>query len=117
MVDLADISRRFDSTVWLAIAVLGLLVFLVGAYEPALSGLPGAGYLSLGIAFAGGAVALLGFSAFYDQRRYERDHPRRRPLGRRAREIAIAPSLEVYDPRERGGAASRAREPAPDRER
>lgn len=99
MVELSDLARRFDSTVWLGVGVLGILVFLVGAYTPALAGLPDAYYLSLGVAFAGGAIALLGFSCYYDQRQYEKLHPRRRPLGRRAKEIAIAPSLEVYDPR------------------
>lgn len=99
MVELSDLARRFDSTVWLGVGVLGILVFLVGAYTPALAGLPDAYYLSLGIAFVGGAIALLGFSCYYDQRQYEKLHPRRRPLGKRAKEIAIAPSLEVYDPR------------------
>ncbi len=99
MVELSHLARRFDSTVWLGVGVLGILVFLVGAYTPALASLPDAYYLSLGVAFAGGAIALLGFSCYYDQRQYEKHHPRRRPLGKRAKEIAIAPSLEVYDPR------------------
>lgn len=100
MLELTSLARRFDSTVWLGVGVLGLLVFLVGAYTPALSGLPGSVYLSYGFAFLGGAIALLGFSCYLEQRTYEKLHPRRRrPLEGRSRQMAIAPSFEVYDPR------------------
>lgn len=98
MPELSEIARRFDSTVWLGVGVLGILVFFVGAYTPALASLPDAVYLSFGVAFVGGAIALLGFSCYYDQRGYEKHHPRRRALSPRAREISIAPSLEVYHP-------------------
>jgi len=99
MVELSEVSKYLDSTGWLGVGVLGALLFLVGIYRPALSGVPYGGYLAIGIAIAGGAIAVLGFSAYFERRTYERLHPRRPPLrGERVRQISIAPSLEVYDP-------------------
>jgi len=97
--DINDLSRYLDASAWLGVGVLGLLLFLLGVYQPALSGLPYSAYLRIAVAIAGGAVAVLGLSFWYDRREYERRHPRRPPVGRRAREIEIAPSLEIYDPK------------------
>jgi hypothetical protein len=98
MVDVQDVSQYLDASAWIGVGVLGILLFGVGIYTPALGSLPGAVYLQAVVAIAGGAVAVLGFTCYYDRREYERRHPKRRPLKGRALEIAIAPSLEVYRP-------------------
>jgi hypothetical protein len=99
MDDLNELSRYLDASAWFGVGVLGVLLFLLGVYQPALSGLPYAAYLRVVVAIAGGAVAVLGFSFGYDRREYELRHPRRPAPGKRAKEIEIAPSLEVYDPK------------------
>lgn len=98
MADLASLANRLDSSVWTGIGALGVLVFLVGIYEPALAGLPYPAILEVVLAVAGAALAVLGFSFASERRAAERKgaRPTRpRPPGRNP----IAPSLEVYDPR------------------
>ncbi|MCI4354168.1 MAG: hypothetical protein L3K06_02240 [Thermoplasmata archaeon] len=102
MDDLNELAEYLDASAWLGVGVLGVLLFLLGVYQPALASLPGAGYVRVAVAIGGGAVAVLGFSFWYDRREYERRHPRRPAVNARAREIEIAPSLEVYDPRRVG---------------
>lgn len=99
MAELNDLSRHLDASAWLGVGVLGLLLFLLGVYQPALAALPVAWAIRIVVAIAGGAIAVLGFSFWWDRRNYEVAHPPRPPPKRRAREIEIAPSLEVYDPR------------------
>lgn len=97
--DTSALVLRLDASVWLGVGVLGVLVFLVGIYIPAIAGIPYADLVRDGVAVAGGAVAVFGFSLFADRRTYDRTHPRRGVPRGRNRELAIAPSLEVYDPR------------------
>ncbi|HXQ48432.1 MAG TPA: hypothetical protein VN842_01445 [Thermoplasmata archaeon] len=94
-----EIAQYLDASAWLGVGALGVLLFLLGIYQPALASLPYSAYLRVVVAVAGGAVAVMGFSFWYDRREYERRHPVRPPVGPRAREIEIAPSLEVYDPK------------------
>ncbi len=87
---------------FLALGVVGLLGFLV-----ALGRLV---YLDrdLGVAACAGCGALLmyGFSEAYELRKaQQRRGPRPPRLTGRARELGIAPSFEVYDPRGRSDPA------------
>jgi hypothetical protein len=93
-----DYARYLDSTGWLGIGIVGVLVFVLGIYRPALARLPQSGYLGIACAIVGGAVAVVGFSFASDRRKYERAHPRQSRPRAREREIAIAPSFEVYRP-------------------
>lgn len=98
MVDLEGLRHRLDASAWLGVGIVGALVFLAGIYEPAYKGVHYAQYIQAGVAIAGGALAVLGLSFWWDQREEDIAHPRRPPLRGRAREIGIAPSLEVYRP-------------------
>lgn len=95
----ARAADSLDASVWLGVGVVGVLVFFLGIWKPALAKLPYSGDLQVVVAIAGGAIAYVGFSNWWDARAYEKLHPRRPPLRGRAREVAIAPSFEVYDPR------------------
>jgi hypothetical protein len=99
MDDPNELARYLDASAWLGIGVLGILLFLLGIYQPALASVPYAGYVRIAVAVVGGAVAVLGLSFWYDRREHERRHPRRPAPGARTRQIEIAPSLEVYDPK------------------
>ncbi len=99
MDNLNELAQYLDASAWLGVGALGVLLFLLGVYQPALASLPYASYLQVGVAIGGGAVAVMGFSFWYDRREYERRHPKRPQVKPRAREIEIAPSLEVYDPK------------------
>jgi len=99
MDDVNELARYLDSSAWFVVGVLGVLLFLLGIYQPALASLPDATYLRIAVAVVGGAVAVLGLSFGYDRREYERRHPRRPSPGARVRQIEIAPSLEIYSPR------------------
>jgi hypothetical protein len=98
MDDPNELAQYLDASAWFIVGVLGVLLFLLGVYQPALASLPESGYLRIVVAIGGGALAVMGFSFGYDRREYERRHPRRPAPGRRVREIEIAPSLEVYRP-------------------
>jgi len=112
MVDVQEVSKYLDSSAWVGVGVLGILLFVVGVYTPALGFLPAAAYAQAGVAIAGGAIAVLGFTCYYDRREYEQRHPKRRPLKGRALELAIAPSLEVYRPGPAAPIETEARTPA-----
>jgi hypothetical protein len=99
MADFASLGARLDATVWTGVGVLGVLVFLVGIYEPALAGLPYASILGIVVAVAGAVVAVLGFSLAAQQREAQRRGLARRAPPRVASQQQIVPSLEVYDPR------------------
>lgn len=112
MVDTEEIRRRLDASSWLGVGVIGLAVFALGVYQPALGRFPHADALRLVVAIAGGVISVAGLTFWWDSRAEEREHPRRRPLKGRARELSIAPSLEVYHPDTVGSV--RALPPPPD---
>jgi hypothetical protein len=87
---------QLHSSVWFGLAAAAILGLLVAVFRLVLLN------VDLGIAAAAGCGAL----AYYALDRgwtlraeEERAGPARRPLAGRAKEIALAPSLEVYDPR------------------
>ena len=98
MSDINDLSRYLDSTGWAGVGVVGVLLFVLGVYEPALATLPEGGYIGIGVAIAGGAIAVMGFGFAYDRREYERRHPKRATPRAGQRQVEIAPSLEIYHP-------------------
>ena len=98
MATVESVRRSLSASSWLGVGVVGIVVFVLGIYTPALARFAYSADLQIGIAVAGGAVAVLGFSFWWDQRAEETAHPVRRPLTGRAREMSIAPSLEVYRP-------------------
>lgn len=98
MVDTEEIRRRLDASSWLGVGVIGLAVFALGVYQPALGRLMHADALRLVVAVAGGVISVMGLTFWWDARAEELEHPRRPPLKGRARELAIAPSFEVYRP-------------------
>ncbi|HYK93743.1 MAG TPA: hypothetical protein VEY07_06845 [Thermoplasmata archaeon] len=93
-----SVRRALPATSWLGVGVVGIVIFLLGIYTPALARFAYSGYLQVTIAILGGATAVVGFTFWWDARGEEREHPPVRPLTGRAREMAIAPSLEVYRP-------------------
>jgi hypothetical protein len=98
MADLSTLSARFDATVWTGVGILGILLFVVGIYQPALAGLPDANALGILVAVGGAAIAVFGFTLAQDRRALDRKRPRRLGQAEPA-DRSIAPSLEVYDPR------------------
>jgi hypothetical protein len=90
--------KTVEPNVYFALGVVGAAVFLVGVFKPLLGRLPFSAYLGIVIAAAGGALAVFGFSRWYDARQPP-THPALLPGDERDR-IRQASSFEVYDPRE-----------------
>ena len=89
-------AARADPDLWVAVGIVGVIVFLIGIYQPALGRLPYPGVLETAVAVAGAATAVLGFT--YAQRaRAARGPvgagPAANPL------MHLGPSIELYDPR------------------
>jgi hypothetical protein len=85
-----------DPDLWVAVGIVGVVVFLIGVYQPALARFPYPGALQVGVAVAGACLAVLGFT--YAQR--ARAHRPRRALPPAADRVQrLGPSFEVYDPR------------------
>ncbi|MFI5418441.1 MAG: hypothetical protein ACHQ2Y_06055 [Candidatus Lutacidiplasmatales archaeon] len=93
----ADVQR--EATTWLGVGAFGVLLAAIGIYIPALSSVPFPAELRIVLAVGGGAIAVYGFSTYWDARIYEAKHPIFRPLKGRAKDLTIAPSFEVYDPK------------------
>lgn len=83
-------------TLWFALGVIAVIGCVLAAFRLALYD----GLLGIGAAAGAGAVAYYAFDHGYElyQERAKRRPPG--PLSKRARELTLAPSLEVYDPRE-----------------
>jgi len=97
--DGSPLSARLDASVWAGIGAVGILVFLVGIYRPALAGVPYDWLLEIVLAVAGACLAVAGFSFALDQRKAAADRPRR--VRRVPAELTdeFGPTFEVYDPR------------------
>jgi hypothetical protein len=111
-----DVPEPPDSTVWLALAVVGLIVFFLGVWMPAFSSVPHAYrlYVQGAVAVVGGALFVLGLSFWYDVRHGEKPGPGGPPT--RATKVSLGPSFEIYDPRtaQPVGPPPPAEPPAPD---
>jgi hypothetical protein len=55
-------AARGSLATWVAVAVLGAAVFVVGIWEPAWSGVTDGGYLEVAVAAVGGALAYVGIA-------------------------------------------------------
>ncbi|MCI4367051.1 MAG: hypothetical protein L3K08_04810, partial [Thermoplasmata archaeon] len=85
-----------SSSVWIGVALAAIFGFVAAAFKLVLL------YPFVGIAAAAacGALAYYALDQGWTLRAEEqRRGPTQRPLRGRAKEIALAPSLEVYDPR------------------
>ena len=98
------IRTSLDASVWFGVGVVGVVLFVIGVYIPALAGLPAAVWLRYVFAIAGGMLAMLGFSFWWEGRQ---EPPR---ASARTRKGAAAPpahpfgpSFEVYQPPPREG--------------
>lgn len=98
MATIESVRRSMSATSWLGVGVVGLAVFLLGIYRPALARFPYSADLQIAVAILGGAITVVGLSFWWDSRAEEIKHPPQRPLKGRAKEIGIAPSFEVYRP-------------------
>jgi hypothetical protein len=114
MATLDSVRRSLPASSWLGVAIIGVAVFVVGVYTPALARFAYSGALQIGLAAVGGAIAVVGLSFWWDARADERAHPPQRPLRGHAREVAIAPSFEVYRPGPSARPPARPAEPPDD---
>jgi hypothetical protein len=99
------IRTSLDASAWLGLGVLGVILFVIGVYIPALAGLPDAVWLRYVFAIAGGMLAMLGFS-FWWEGHQEPPRPSRRTRKGGAAAAApnpFGPSFEVYRPPPREG--------------
>jgi hypothetical protein len=90
-----------DLTTWAGIGIVGLLVFLVGVYQPIWAHVKDGPYLAIVVAIVGGIVVAIGFGFAYDLREAT-IHPPRQPPKEDADKGSIrsAPSFEIYRPGE-----------------
>jgi hypothetical protein len=91
-----------DSPKYAAVAVVGIVLFLVGIVIPVLAWAPDAAYVRLGVAALGGFLAMFGLIRWYDLRH----GPRGRAPPPAPGKIAGLPSIEFFSP-------PRANEPTP----
>ncbi|HEV2450093.1 MAG TPA: hypothetical protein VGU43_06780 [Thermoplasmata archaeon] len=99
------LRRSVDPSVWVGIGAVGLVLFVIGVYIPALRGVPGAVWLRYLFAIAGGMLGMLGFSFWWEGRQ---EPPRASSRARRRGASAppahpFGPSFEVYRPPPREG--------------
>lgn len=95
-------KRPVDANVWFGLGIFGIVVIAIGIWSPLYAFVP-VSYrwvVQTAIVFAGFSCSFWGFPAGYEAYQQERSGTKPRPLRGHAREIAIAPSFEVYDPRQ-----------------
>lgn len=101
MADTEGVRGRLDGTTWAGVGIVGLLVFVVGVYQPIWAHVHFGSVLAIAVAVVGGIVAAIGLGFAYDARQAE-THPVRRPppSAETAGSITSAPSFEIYRPGE-----------------
>lgn len=77
-------------TAYLGVGLVGLLVFLLGVWEPAWSGIAYGVWVSYAVAILGGVLVVFGFTMYW---RTRKDRPQRT-------DVTSLPGVEVYDPNE-----------------
>ena len=90
-------SEDWTSSAWIGVGILGALVFVVGVYVPALRGVPYSREIGYGLAAAGGALVVLGFTLASRAR----DAVRSRPPTELP--LESLPGVEVYAPGDSSG--------------
>jgi hypothetical protein len=101
MAESEPVRGRLDATTWTGVGIVGLLVFLVGVYQPIWAHVRYGALVAIAVAIVGGIVVAVGFGFAYDARELAA-HPPRRPPGPEGEEgsITSAPSFEVFRPGE-----------------
>ena len=90
---------ELDSSAWIALAILGIIAGLVGVLYIAPMHFVDAAYLGIAVTFVSWGFAWYALEQWYEFRSAEAKRPPKlRPLTGRAKEIALAPSFEVYKP-------------------
>jgi hypothetical protein len=76
-----------SASTWLAVGILGILLFAVGIWEPAWAGLPAGPYIEVALAAVGGSLAVVGWTYF----------GRARPRPVRLEDLADGKTVAVLD--------------------
>ena len=93
---LGELAARLGSSGWAGLGILAALGLLLAAFRLVYVNL----FLGLAVAAVLGAGSYLAFDIAWTIRAAElRRGPKRRPRTPEARELSLAPSFEVYDPR------------------
>jgi hypothetical protein len=108
MADTENVRVRLDATTWAGVGIIGLVVFVIGIYQPIWAHVRYGPYLQIAVAVVGGIVVALGFGFAYDARELAAHPPKRPPpeepdVG----SIQRAPSFEVYRPGEEDDVSGR----------
>ncbi len=93
----APAGRRIAPSTWFAVAVIGILVFVVGIWKPAWAGVANGVYVSYLFAILGGILFIVGLSFGYDAL----------PAKRRRSSIEGLPGVEVFQPGPASSASGR----------
>jgi hypothetical protein len=87
-----------SSSSWAGVGAVGIVLFAIGIYVPALRGVPDADVLRVLLAVAGGGLAAWGLPRAWETRRAERHARERGARPQRPRGLDFSSSLEIYDP-------------------
>jgi len=97
--DTEEVRGRLDLTTWAGIGIVGLLIFVLGVYQPVWVHVRYGSWIAVAVAIVGGIIVAVGFGFAYDAREAIA-HPVRRPppSGDDKGSITSAPSFEIYRP-------------------
>lgn len=100
-----------SSSAWLGLGIAAALGLVLAVFRLVLL----SPYLGIAASAGLGALTYYALDTYWELRRAERQRgPPRRPLRGRARELSLAPSFEVYDPRRASSAEAEAPPPEGD---
>jgi hypothetical protein len=101
VVDSDAIRGRLDATTWAGIGIVGLLIFVVGVYQPVWAHVRDGPLFAIAMAVVGGIIVAVGFGFAYDARELAAHPPKRGPPSQEEDgSITAAPSFELYKPGE-----------------
>jgi hypothetical protein len=102
------VRGRLDATTWAGVGIVGLVVFVIGIYQPIWAHVRYGQLLQIAVAVVGGIVVALGFGYAYDAREAAAHPPKRPPPAEPdVGSIQRAPSFEVYRPGEEDDVSGR----------